>query len=140
LDLIDWGHARLFIEAIPIPNLVSFRFSTDYEHTTPIEDVEILDAAVRRYGSSMIELKLEDGFVSPANLVNIAKYCLSLEKFSILMMDGKVDLSLRGMKIIASLPRLRCLKIGDLCEIEEGSVENLDIIFEELDQALFRIR
>jgi hypothetical protein len=122
LDLINWyGDVRLFIESTPIPNLKSFR-CTSY-HNAPVDDIDIVDAVVTNYGRSLINLNLSICYVSSANLVKIAECCHGLEKLNLLII---LDISsLSDMKIIASLPRLKSLKIGEYCRFADESVSAL---------------
>jgi hypothetical protein len=117
-DLINWyGNLRLFIENTPILNLKSFRFESN--DTSPDEDFDIVDAAVSNYGQSFINLKLNNCFVSSANLVKIAECCPKLEKFTLLNTEED-GLSLSDFRIIASLPHLSQLEI--YCEIDDEAV------------------
>jgi hypothetical protein len=118
-ELIGWyGNVRWFMESTPIPNLKSFRF-TSYANA-PVEDINIVDAAVTNYGRTLINLNLSECYVSSANLVKIAEICRVIEKLSLSFILNIFSLS--DMKIIASLPRLKSLKIGEYCRFADGSM------------------
>jgi hypothetical protein len=123
-SLIDWhGDVRLFMESTPIPNLKSFLYESN--DTSPDEDIDIVDAAVTNYGRSLITLNLDNCFMSSGNLVKIAECCLELQKLTLTNTEDDDVLSLADMKIIASLPRLESLKIGEYCRIPDGAVKAL---------------
>jgi hypothetical protein len=109
LDLIDCGwNVRSFIESTPIPDLKSFKYSNEGGWDG---EVEVVDAAVGKYGASLVRLNL-GCFVSSANLIKIAELCPSLVDLSISYTEYGEELSLPAIKAIASLPRLKHLKIG----------------------------
>jgi hypothetical protein len=123
LDLINCygdhiGDVRLFIENTPIPNLKSFVVVSS--HTPREHNNDIVDAAVTNFGRSLINLNLSGCYVSSANLVRIAENCRELEKLTLLII---LDISsLSDMEIIASLPQLKYLKIGQYCRFAEGAM------------------
>jgi hypothetical protein len=99
---------RSFIEITPIPNLKSLKYSNEYGRG---EEVEVVDAAVGKYGASLVRLNL-GCYVTSANLVKIADCCKSLIDLSISYTIFNEEVSLPATKTIASLPRLKHLKIG----------------------------
>jgi hypothetical protein len=104
-DLINWyGDVRLFIESTTIPNLKSFLFESE-----DITSVDFVDAAVMNFGRALINLNLSTCCVSSANLVKIVECCRDIEKLILSI----ILFSLSDMKIIASLHRLKSLKIGE---------------------------
>jgi hypothetical protein len=124
LDLIDCGgDVRSFIENTHIPNLKSFKYANDEEEK--VDEIEVVGAAVVKYGGSLTRLNL-GCYVSSANLVNIADRCKSLIDLSISFTQFDDVLSLPSIKATASLPRLKRLNFGtggnDDCEIADGAI------------------
>jgi hypothetical protein len=115
------GNVKMFIEDTPIPNLKSFRFESD--KPSPSDDIDSVDAAVTNYGRNLISLNLSKCYMSSANLLKIKDCCFELEKLTI--SDTEDAYSLFDMKIIASLPRLKRLVIGEPCLINVGALSAL---------------
>jgi hypothetical protein len=123
LDLIECsGNAQLFIETTPIPSLKSFRFESS-DNNYDREGVNV-DAAVMRYGHTLITLNAQNCFVSPANLVKIAECCPVLEKL-ILFTGDELELSIADIKVISTLPRLRHFAVDRWTIIEDDASKSL---------------
>jgi hypothetical protein len=123
LDLFHcYRDVQLFVENTPFPNLESFRLTS---HLDCVDEdvVELVDSAVANFGRSLINLNLD--VVSSANLVKISERCRMLEKLTLSIKDG-LELGLSDIKIISSIPLLKCLHFGD-CEMNEGAVSALTL-------------
>jgi hypothetical protein len=119
-DMIDCqGNSRMFIETTPIPNLKYFRILSDKDRD---EDFDIVNAIVMKYGRVLVNLNLEFIEVSSANLIKIAECCPRLERLALSFVYESEFLFLSDMKVIASLPCLRSLRIGSCCVIEDGAI------------------
>lgn len=120
---------RKFIEDTPIINLESFNYSPIGDSMI---DTEVVNAAVESYGDSLLRLTLCCR-VSSENLVKIADRCPGLVDLRILYYRTGEELSLPAIKAIASLPRLKLLRIGDYygaVSIAEGALSTFARAYE----------